>query len=73
MEKTLITNARTERAKFLGTYITKNASNRGNIFTRDKWNKVRRIPSGNIRMSAPIAQIVKRLGEKGFLENNNYK
>lgn len=73
MEKTLITNVRTGRAKFLGTIIEKNASNRGNIFTKDKWNKVRRIPAGNIRLSAPIALIVKRLEDKGFLERGKDK
>ena len=31
-EKTLITNARNEMAKFLGTHIKKYATNRGTIF-----------------------------------------
>lgn len=67
-EKTLITNTRTGRANFLGTIIERNATNRGTIFTRDKHNKLIRIPGGNIRMSAPIAKIIERLEQKGFLK-----
>lgn len=66
-EKTLITNARSGEAKFLGTRIKKNASNRSEIFSKCKLKK--RIPGGNIRMSAPIKEIIKKLEAKGFLEN----
>jgi group II intron reverse transcriptase/maturase len=72
-EKTLITNTRTGRAKFLGTIIERNAPNRGTIFTKDKQNKLIRIPGGNIRMSAPIAKIIERLEQKGFLEGGQGK
>lgn len=48
-EKTLITNARSEMAKFLGTHIKKYATNRGTIFVR---NKAHNQNPGNIRMTA---------------------
>lgn len=65
-EKTLITNARSGMANFLGTKLKKNASNRGEIFS--KGLKRKRIPAGNIRMSAPIPEIVRKLESNGFLE-----
>jgi len=48
-EKTLITNAKSNKAKFLGTEIKRYASNRGVILTKSKsLRRNRRIPSGNI-------------------------
>lgn len=48
-EKTLITNAKSNKAKFLGTEIKRYASNRGVILTKSKSLRInRRIPSGNI-------------------------
>jgi hypothetical protein len=68
-EKTLITNARKDKAKFLGTEIKRFASNRSMIFTRSNTLKRnRRIPSGNIWMSLPLQTIVNRLASKGFIE-----
>lgn len=72
-EKTLITNTRTGRAKFLGTIIERNVSTSGTILTKDKQNRMRRIPGGNIRMSAPIASIIGKLEGKGFLEGATSK
>ena len=68
-EKTLITSARTDKAKFLGTEIKRFSSNRSVIFTKSKTLKRnRRIPSGNIRMTMPLRTIVSRLVTKGFIE-----
>jgi len=74
LEKTLITNARSDRAKFLGTYIKRLTSNTGNAIyiANGKDNGPnRRIPSGNLWMSAPILDIAKRLESKGFMKSNN--
>lgn len=75
LEKTLITNARTDRAKFLGTYIKRLASNRntqylvkspkGPLCTRKSMSS--RAPTGNLWMSAPILEIVRKLEDKGIL------
>jgi len=48
MEKTFITNARSSRAKFLGTYIKKLASDNGTHFIKDKKGNSRRSPTGNL-------------------------
>jgi hypothetical protein len=67
-EKTLITNTRVNKAKFLGTEIKRYASNRNVILTKSKvLTRNRRIPSGNIWMSMPLPAIVSRLVVKGFL------
>lgn len=74
VEKTLITNARSSRAKFLGTFIKRLTSNVGNTpyIANGKDNKPkRRIPTGNLWMSAPILDIVKRLELKGFMKNSS--
>lgn len=47
MEKTLITNARTKRAKFLGTYVTKSWV-KGTIMSKGTGSVKKRIPAGNI-------------------------
>lgn len=68
LEKTLITNARTGRAKFLGTFIKKLASNKGSLpLLKSPQGDRRRSPTGNIWMSAPILDIVKKLASKEFL------
>lgn len=60
LEKTLITNTREEQAKFLGTLIF-----RGNR------NHCKRTASGALHLSAPLAEIVKRLKEKKFLKKRD--
>lgn len=70
IEKTLITNARTERAKFLGTYITK-LWVRGTLLTKarngnSRSKSRRRVPGGNIWMTAPILDIMNKLKSQGF-------
>lgn len=76
IEKTLITNARSDRAKFLGTFIKRLSTSAGNTLYTKK-TKVngpsRRIPSGNLWMSAPILEIVKKLESKGFMRSNNHR
>lgn len=75
-EKTLITNARNSRAKFLGTYIKRLASpEKGSTLfknrispSNNKKNHKRRIPTGNLWMTAPILEIVKKLATKEFLK-----
>jgi len=47
VEKTLITNAREKRAKFLGTYIKRIASNKNTQYLTDK-GRSRRVPTGNL-------------------------
>lgn len=68
LEKTLITNSRGERAKFLGTYIKRVASNKG-VITHNG----RRIPTGNTWMTAPIPNIVDKLESRGYLKTVNGK
>lgn len=73
LEKTLITNARSDRAKFLGTFIKKMASNKSSVMVRTYDNKAkRRLPTGNIWMTAPILELVKKLEEKGFLKRKGF-
>lgn len=71
VEKTLITNARAERAKFLGVQIKRMASNKGEM----KVVKGKKIPSGNLLMTAPVPKLVEKMIEKGFLriQNNLWK
>lgn len=72
-EKTLITNARSDQAKFLGTNIKRIASNK--IPTRSFWlkNKKLRTPQGNILMRAPIAKILTKLNQKKIISIVNKK
>lgn len=72
-EKTLITNARTSRAKFLGTFIKKMASNTGTQYIKDKNGESRKIASGNLWMTAPVLELVKKLEDKGFLKRKDNK
>lgn len=68
LEKTLITNARSKRANFLGTFIKRLASTSHTMF--QKLSKGRkRIPTGNLWMSAPILEIVDKLDNKEFMIN----
>lgn len=72
IEKTLITNARASRAKFLGTFIKKMASTRGSLFTKvDRMS--RRVAVGNLWMSAPISNLVKKLEDKLFLKRVGHR
>lgn len=68
MEKTLITNARSDRAKFLGIYIKRIASNKGPTKCILANKVSRRIPTGNMWMTAPILEIAKRLESKKLLK-----
>lgn len=67
VEKTLITNARENRAKFLGTYIKRMASGTSTFFDK-KGKTTKRIAAGNLWMSAPILELVKNLEDKKFLK-----
>lgn len=64
-EKTLITNARAERAFFLGTQIKRLTSNIGEV----KVVRGKKIPTGNLLMTAPIPKLVEKTIEKGLLSN----
>lgn len=66
-EKTLITNARAERAFFLGTQIKRLVSNKGEV----KVNKGKKIPTGNLLMSAPVPKLVDKAVDKGLLKIKN--
>ena len=57
-EKTLITNTRLSKVKFLGTYIQRIAPTVIPL--------ARPHSAGNIRMTAPLPLITRRLKEKGF-------
>lgn len=66
MEKTLITNTRLRRAKFLATYIMRSLS-KLNKNVRDFKGHLKRISGGVVTMNAPIAKIIEKLREKKFL------
>jgi hypothetical protein len=68
IEKTLITNARAERAKFLGVYIKRMAPSIGGPLVKKVNGKSKRIPTGNTWMTAPLDCITKRLVENKFLK-----
>jgi len=72
IEKTLITNARSDRAKFLGTFIKRIASDKGTQYA-NKGSKNRRVATGNLWMSAPILELVKKLEEKGFVKCQGFR
>lgn len=67
VEKTLITNARTNRAKFLGTVIKRMASSTSTYFQGVGKHR-RRIATGNIWMTAPILELVSKLEDREFLK-----
>ncbi len=68
-EKTLITNAKLNKAKFLRTVIKRYATNGGVILTKSKaLRRNRRIPSGKYLNDIPLQAIVKRLASKGFIK-----
>nr|YP_010836030.1 hypothetical protein QLP54_mgp36 [Phyllosticta yuccae]WGC90046.1 hypothetical protein [Phyllosticta yuccae] len=74
MEKTLITLARSKRAKFLATYIKRLISDRNGSTLYSRFrneNKKRRTPTGNLWMTAPILEIVKKLEDKGYITCEN--
>lgn len=73
-EKTLVTNAKKDKARFLGIEIKRFASNRSTILTKSNvLKRNRRIPSGNIWMALPLQSIVHRLVTKGFIERKKKK
>jgi len=59
IEKTLITNARAERAKFLGVQIKRLVSNKSEM----KIENGKRLGTGNLLMTAPISTLVQKLVE----------
>lgn len=70
----MITNARRQRARFLGTYIKRIASNLGqNKVIKTKLGDRRRTPAGGLWMTAPIPEIVEKLKNKGFLVRDSVK
>jgi group II intron reverse transcriptase/maturase len=71
LEKTLITNMRTERAKFLSIYIKRIASNTGPQKTYQYKGITKRIPTGGLWMTAAVPELIKRLIDKGFLKITN--
>jgi group II intron reverse transcriptase/maturase len=68
IEKTLITNARSDRAKFLGTYIKKMVSNKGGTPVTRSGSKISKLPGGNLWMTAPTHELIERLKAKKFLK-----
>lgn len=72
LEKTLITNARANRAMFLGTFIKRVASDKSIWLARNSDLK-KRAATGNIWMAAPILELIKKLEEKGFLKSIQFR
>jgi hypothetical protein len=66
--KTLITNARNERAIFLGTNIKKWVEASPRMIRSRPAAERRRSSGGGIKLTAPIKRIVEKLRKKGFLE-----
>jgi hypothetical protein len=66
-EKTLITNAGTQKAKFLGVNIQRTSSVRGEIkhFRNLRGHSVR-VPTTSLTLTAPISILVDRLIDKGL-------
>lgn len=62
VEKTLITNTRSDRAKFLGVYIKRSISNHSQAII-----KGRRHSNGSLQMTLSIPDIVKKLTERKYL------
>lgn len=67
-EKTLITNARSDRAKFLGVLVKRIASNKGISCKVKVGEHSKRIPTGNTWMTAPITEIIQRLRSRDYLK-----
>lgn len=66
LEKTKITNLRTSKALFLGVELSRTNTTK---FTKVKSSSsTRRLPL-NLRMTAPIARIIKKLSDTGFIIN----
>ena len=74
LDKTLITNARSGRARFLGLNVKRNTTNsisrlRNSVNNPTyKGSKHRSTRAGQILMTAPILDIIKRLVSKEFLD-----
>ena len=66
MEKTLITNTRLCKAKFLGTYIMRPFAKLNKV-VRDLRGNLKKISGGALIMNAPIKKIVDKLREKHLL------
>lgn len=66
-DKTLITNARAERAFFLGTQIKRMTSNIGEMKVMNN----KKLASGNLLMTAPIPKLVNKMIERKFLAIRN--
>jgi group II intron reverse transcriptase/maturase len=73
LEKTLITNARAEKANFLGVFIKRDASNISPPYTRRnrRGHRSRVNSSGILWITAPLKKITDRLTSKKFLEIKN--
>lgn len=67
MEKTLITNARSERAKFLGTHIKRLTSVASIKHYRDRYGHIKRPSTGNTWLTAPMTALIDRLEKKKFV------
>lgn len=74
MEKTLITNAGSEKAQFLGTELQRVSSVNGEIKRfRNMKGHLQRISTAAMIMNAPIKKIIERLKDKGIIEIRNQK
>lgn len=76
-EKTLITNIKDDRARFLGAEIRSHVSRTNDApktlrTYKGKHKRLVRVPSGKIIILAPIEEIVKRLEDQGICKIKNF-
>lgn len=73
VEKTLITNIKKNRAKFLGAEIRSLVSRTfDNKKTKRSYKGTKRAPSGKIILLAPIEKIIKKLQDQGICKMKNF-
>lgn len=72
MEKTLITNTRLCKAKFLGTYIMRPFAKLNKV-VRDFRGRLKKISGGLITMNAPVKKIIDKLREKHLLARYRFE
>lgn len=70
MEKTLITNTRKEKARFLGVLISRNT---GFHTTNIKTGRKNRIAASSVVMNAPLPSLIDKLEKNKFIKTRVYK
>lgn len=70
IEKTLITNTRKEKAKFLGVMINRRA---GNHTSQNELGRKSRVAASTVVMTAPIPNLIDKLEKNRFIKLKNDK